>query len=142
MELTYQNAVRLPSSYCALTEEEMTYVDGGRISITVHPEALIPMLTNMAVNLTYMLAAGAFTSVVNGVVKGYRDGLSPAQTLTHFWGRQNTGGKVASVFVGALAAGYAGLQIRSLYLTAKELMEAVQNANQPQPAPEAVPQAV
>lgn len=142
MELTYQNAVRLPSSYCVLTEEEMTYVDGGKVVITFHPEAIVPMLTNMAVNMTYMLAAGAFTSVVNGVVKGYRDGLSPLQTLTHFWGRQNTGGKVASVLVGGLAAGYAGLQAYLMYTTVKQLIDAVKSAANPQPAPEAIPQAI
>ena len=47
MELTYQNAVRLPSSYCVLTEEEMTYVDGGKVVITFHPEAIVPMLTKI-----------------------------------------------------------------------------------------------
>ena len=60
-----------------------------------------------------------------------RDGLSLFQTLTHFWGRQNTGGKVASVLVGGLAAGYAGLQAYSMYTTVKQLDRCSEECSKP-----------
>ena len=46
MELTYQNQMLLPASYTVLSEEEMTYIEGGAITASDATAAVL----NFAIN--------------------------------------------------------------------------------------------
>lgn len=51
MDHTYQSTMLMPASYAVLSEEEMTYLDGGAdysfnvgdYTVTLHPEVWSPM---------------------------------------------------------------------------------------------------
>lgn len=122
MELTYQREMRLPTQYCALSEEEMIYIDGGEMSfevgnymVTFYPENILPKAANISLTFASLLGMGALSAIIAGVVKGYKDGMNISQTFDHFWGRQSTAGKVAAVGVGALAGYYAAVQVIQYY---------------------------
>lgn len=106
MELTYQCEIRLPASCCAISEEEMTYIDGGRYSfdffdytITIQEENLPRILMEFAENVAYVMGMGITGAALDGLIKGYKDGLTVGQTISHYWGRQNTFGRWATVLV-------------------------------------------
>lgn len=124
MDHTYQHELQLPKQYSALSEEELTYLDGGeysfdiwRFTVSIHPEYLGETLLTMAMNFGYVLGMGITTAAINGVIKGHNDGLSFPQTVRHFWNRQNTAGRVAALAIGIPLGGYYtityGMQIYS-----------------------------
>lgn len=130
MELTYQRTMLLPAQYTAIAEEELSYLDGGeytfsvgKYNVTFHPEVLGQYALNFCVNAAYLIGAAATSAAITGVVKGYKDGLSIGQTINHFWGRQNTAGRVASVAVGAFAGYYVYQQAIQLYELAVGLVD-------------------
>ena len=62
MELTYQNQMLLPASYTVLSEEEMTYIEGGAITASDATAAVLNFAINFAVNTIKTLGQGAFNA--------------------------------------------------------------------------------
>ena len=112
MDHTYQSTMLMPASYAVLSEEEMTYLDGGadynfnvgKYTVTFHPEVLVTYAMNVVVNGVYMLSQGSFQYFINTFKEGLSDGLSLTGVVKHNWNRMNTWSRVATV-------GMAGLQI-------------------------------
>lgn len=132
MELTYQQAIQFPEQCCLLTEYEMTYITGGEYTfqvgkylVTFDPEALGEYVINFAYNFAYLLGAAALSSAITGLVKGYKDGVGIGGTIENYWGNQNTGGRIATVVVGAMAGYYAYVQAVQIYNTVVEIVDTV-----------------
>ena len=83
MDHTYQSTMLMPASYAVLSEEEMTYLDGGadynfnvgKYTVTFHPEVLVTYAMNVVVNGVYMLSQGSFQYFINTFKEGLSDGL-------------------------------------------------------------------
>lgn len=129
MDHTSQSAMLMPASYAVLSEEEMTYLDGGAdysfnigdYTVTLHPEVLGAYAMNLVVNTFYMLGQGAFQYTVNTFKEGLMDGLTVGGVIKHNWNRMNTWSRVATVGMAGLAGYYAYAQVRSMYLSLKNL---------------------
>lgn len=102
MELTYQNQMLLPASYTVLSEEEMTYIEGGAITASDATAAVLNFAINFAVNTIKTLGQGAFNAAWNGMKEMHDDGLSITGSVKHYWGRQTPAGKAGTVVVGVL----------------------------------------
>ena len=78
MDHTYQSTMLMPASYAVLSEEEMTYLDGGadynfnvgKYTVTFHPEVLVTYAMNVVVNGVYMLSQGSFQYFINTFKEG------------------------------------------------------------------------
>ena len=129
MDHTYQSTMLMPASYAVLSEEEMTYLDGGadynfnvgKYTVTFHPEVLVTYAMNVVVNGVYMLSQGSFQYFINTFKEGLYDGLSLTGVVKHNWNRMNTWSRVATVGMAGLAGYYAYAQVRSMYLSLKNL---------------------
>lgn len=129
MDHTSQSAMLMPASYAVLSEEEMTYLDGGAdysfnigdYTVTLHPEVLGAYAMNLVVNTFYMLGQGAFQYTVNTFKEGLMDGLTVGGVIKHNWNRMNNWSRVATVGMAGLAGYYAYAQVRSMYLSLKNL---------------------
>lgn len=135
MELTYQREMQLPTHYACLSEEEMTYIEGGEYSfqvgdyiVHINPDALVNYALNIGINVVYLLGMAATSAAVTGVIKGYHDGLTLGQTVSHFWGRQTTGGRIAAVAVGAMAGFYIYSEAMDLYNSAVSVIDSINQA--------------
>ena len=51
MDHTYQRPLQLPAGYAVLSAEEMTYTEGGALSINITPEQVMAFGINVTVNL-------------------------------------------------------------------------------------------
>ena len=119
----------MPASYAVLSEEEMTYLDGGAdysfnvgdYTVTLHPEVLVTYAMNVVVNGVYMLSQGSFQYFINTFKEGLSDGLSLTGVVKHNWNRMNTWSRVATVGMAGLAGYYVYAQVRSMYLSLKNL---------------------
>ncbi len=100
MEYTSQSALHFPAAYAPISEDEMIYLDGG--------DAISPQqfTFNLVTNLIRLMGQAAFSGALNGLSNMRNDGLTTGGAIAHYWNRQNTLGKVATVvFTGF--AGYA-----------------------------------
>lgn len=80
MEMCYAGALSMPSSYAMLTEDEMTYIDGG-IAI---PNWLVGGAINLAIDCVVVGGARAAASFFAGQMKKYgarATGLMFSKTL-------------------------------------------------------------
>lgn len=114
MELTYQSPMLMPASYAVLSEEEMTYIEGG-VSLAISAPTTSQVLgfgVNVVVNFARMLGRGALTSALNGMQEMHEDGMSVYGSIRYFWDGQNTRGKVSAVAMGSLAGIYAYVYVR------------------------------
>ena len=118
MELTYQSQMLLPASYTVLSEEEMTYIEGGAITASDATAAVLNFAINFAVNTIKTLGQGAFNAAWNGMKEMHDDGLSITGSVKHYWGRQTTAGKAVTVVVGSFAAFYVYAQTMQIINTA------------------------
>lgn len=135
---TYQRPMQLPACYAVLSEEEMTYTDGGfaftvgNYEITVNTGALVQYLVANTVyasmNLLVYMGQYAFNRASNELQTGLADGLTIGGTINHYWGKMNTQSKIASVGMAALGGYYAYLQIRSMYYSLKNVYDALVNS--------------
>lgn len=133
MDHTYQSTMLMPASYAVLSEEEMTYLDGGaeysfdigKYTVTIHPEVLATYAMNVVVNGVYMLSQGSFQYIVNTFKDGLCDGLSLTGVVKHNWNRMNNWSRAATVGMSALAGYYAYAQVRSFVLSMKNLFSSV-----------------
>ena len=99
MELTYQNQMLLPASYTVLSEEEMTYIEGGAITVSNATAAVLNFAINFAVNTIKTLGQGAFNAAWNGMKEMHDDGLSITGSVNHYWGRQTPAVLPLSMFM-------------------------------------------
>ena len=118
MELTYQNQMLLPASYTVLSEEEMTYIEGGAITASDATAAVLNFAINFAVNTIKTLGQGAFNAAWNGMKEMHDDGLSITGSVKHYWGRQTPAGQAGTVVIGSFAAFYAYAQTMQIINTA------------------------
>ena len=106
MDHTYQSTMLMPASYAVLSEEEMTYLDGGAdysfnvgdYTVTLHPEVLVTYAMNVVVNGVYMLSQGSFQYFINTFKEGLSDGLSLTGVVKHNWNRMNTWSRVCLLY--------------------------------------------
>ena len=100
MEYTSQSALHFPAAYAPISEDEMIYLDGGD---SISPQQFT---FNLVTNLIRLMGQAAFSGAITGITNMSNDGLTTGGAIAHYWNRQNTVGKVATVvFTGF--AGYA-----------------------------------
>ena len=87
MDHKYQSTMLLPASYAVLSEEEMTYVDGGAFKINITPQQVGNIALNITVNALMLLGKGAFEQGLTIVQGGLDDGLTLDGIALHFWNR-------------------------------------------------------
>ena len=89
MDHTYQRPLQLPAGYSVLSAEEMTYTEGGALSINITPEQVMTFGMNVVVNLVGVMGRYAFQSAVSGMQNALNDGLSVGDAVGHYWGKLN-----------------------------------------------------
>ena len=91
MEYTSQSVLHFPAAYAPISEDEMIYLDGG--------DAISPQqfTFNLVTNLIRLMGQAAFSGALNGLSNMRNDGLTTGGAIAHYWNRQNTMGKVATV---------------------------------------------
>ena len=122
-----ENKIMMPASYNVLSCEEMTYTEGGALSINITPEQVMNFGVTVTINLLGMMGRYAFQSAVSGMQNAMNDGLSVGDAVGHYWGKLNTWSKVASIGLAGLGGYYAYCQARSIYLSVKNLVIAFKN---------------
>lgn len=75
MDHTYQRPLQLPACCSVLSAEEMTYTEGGALSINITPEQVMAFGINATVNLLGMMGRYAFQAAVSGMQNALNDGL-------------------------------------------------------------------
>ena len=128
MELTYQSQMLMPASYAVLSEEEMTYIEGG--ALTELQASALNFGINVVVNSVRMLGRGALTSAMNGLQEMHDDGMGLTTSVQYFWDGQNTRGKVSAVVMGSFAGFYAYLWARQTINTIVSIYQEVKAAYQ------------
>lgn len=139
MELTYQSAMVMPASYAILTEEEMTYTEGG--ALTEMQAAVINFGINVAVNWVKMLGQGALNSATTGLKEMHDDGMGLTTSIQYFWDGQNTRGKVSAVVMGGFAGFYAYVWARQTINTVVSIYQQVKEIYQQSKADKAAEEA-
>lgn len=124
MEYNNQRMLQLPSVYAVLSEEEMTYTEGGAFSFNISQEQVMAFTLNLAVNALYTLGQGSVEYFATTIQNGLNDGLSLPGVLSHQWGKMNTWSKVAACGLAALGGYYVYLQVYSIVQSVKELVGA------------------
>ena len=128
MDHLYQTTMLLPASYAVISEEEMTYLDGGKeillgsvfgYDITFNTDQFVIFCQSALVNALLLGGSGA------------NNGLSPAGTFYHTWDKMNGWSKLALFGMGTLAGYYAYGQVVSIIRTVKNLYNDLVN---PMPA--------
>ena len=128
MELTYQNQILMPASYAVLSEEEMTYIEGG--ALTELQASALNFGINVVVNSVRMLGRGALNSAMSGLQEMHDDGMGLTTSVRYFWDGQNTRGKVSAVVMGSFASFYAYLWARQTINTIVSIYNEVKAAYQ------------
>lgn len=127
MDHTYQRPLQLPACCSVLSAEEMTYTEGGALSINITPEQVMAFGINATVSLLGMMGRYAFQAAVSGMQNALNDGLGVGDAIGHYWGKLNTWSKVATIGMAGLGGYYAYCQARSIYLSIKNLVDAFKN---------------
>ena len=128
MDHTYQRPLQLPAGYSVLSAEEMTYTEGGALSINITREQVMTFGMNVVVNLAGVMGRYAFQSAVSGMQNALNDGLSVGDAVGHYWGKLNPWSKVISIGLAGLGGYYGYLQARSIYLSLKNIALAFKNS--------------
>ena len=128
MDHTYQRPLQLPAGYSVLSAEEMTYTEGGALSINITQEQIMTFGMNVAVNLVGVMGRYAFQSAVSGMQNALCDGLTVGDAVGHYWGKLNTWSKVASIGLAGLGCYYGYIQARNIYLSIKNLVVAFKDS--------------
>lgn len=127
MEHTYQRPLQLPAGYSVLSAEEMTYTEGGAFSINITPQQVMAFGINVTVNLLGLMGRYAFQNAISGMQNALNDGLTIGDAVGHYWGKLNTWSKVATIGMAGLGGYYAYCQVRSIYLSIKNIVTAFKN---------------
>ena len=112
MDHPNQNTMLLPASYAVISEEEMTYLDGGQSiylgsafnhDIYFNTDQFATFCQNAAINLFVLMTNYSFRYIAGRVQSGLSNGLSLSGTFYHTWDKMNTWSRIASVGVAGLA---------------------------------------
>lgn len=128
MEYNHQRMLQLPSAYAVLSDEEMTYTEGGAFSINITPEQVTTFAVNLTVNTFLLVGSLALEYFSDTVQNGYNDGLSISGIFSHQWNRMNTWSKVAACGLAAVGGYYAYIQVVGIVRSVKELVGAFKTA--------------
>lgn len=137
MDHPYQTTMQLPAAYAVISEEEMTYLEGGAEivlaqafghQLTLDTQEFASFCASLMVNAVYYAMNASFSYVTGILQSGHRNGLTLGGTVTHAWNKLETPwSKIASIGAVGLAGFYAYAQVRSVVLTLKNLYDAVVN---------------
>lgn len=134
MDHLYQTTMLLPASYAVISEEEMTYLDGGKeillgnvfgYDITFNTDQFVIFCQSALVNALLLGGSYSLSYFKNTIVSGANNGLSPAGTFYHTWDKMNGWSKLALFGIGTLAGYYAYGQISSFVNMAKDFYQQV-----------------
>ena len=140
MDHPNQNTMLLPASYAVISEEEMTYLDGGQSiylgsafnhDIYFNTDQFATFCQNAAINLFVLMTNYSFRYIAGRVQSGLSNGLSLSGTFYHTWDKMNGWSKLALFGMGTLAGYYAYGQVVSIIRTVKNLYNDLVN---PMPA--------
>ena len=123
MDHPNQNTMLLPASYAVISEEEMTYLDGGQSiylgsafnhDIYFNTDQFATFCQNAAINLFVLMTNYSFRYIAGRVQSGLSNGLSLSGTFYHTWDKMNTWSRIASVGVAGLAGVYVYSQVMNV----------------------------
>ena len=130
MDHLYQTTMLLPASYAVISEEEMTYLDGGQSiylgsafnhDIYFNTDQFATFCQNAAINLFVLMTNYSFRYIAGRVQSGLSNGLSLSGTFYHTWDKMNGWSKLALFGMGTLAGYYAYGQVVSIIRTVKNI---------------------
>mgnify|MGYP000755816833 FL=1 len=130
MDHPNQNTMLLPASYAVISEEEMTYLDGGQSiylgsafnhDIYFNTDQFATFCQNAAINLFVLMTNYSFRYIAGRVQSGLSNGLSLSGTFYHTWDKMNTWSRIASVGVAGLAGVYVYSQVMNVIRTVTSL---------------------
>ena len=130
MDHLYQTTMLLPASYAVISEEEMTYLDGGRViqlgtvfgyDISFNTDQFAIFCKSAAINAFLLATSYSFSYIKNTTLSGLNNGLSASGTFYHTWDKMNGWSKLALFGMGTLAGYYAYGQIQSIIHTVKNI---------------------
>ena len=113
MDHPNQNTMLLPASYAVISEEEMTYLDGGQSiylgsafnhDIYFNTDQFATFCQNAAINLFVLMTNYSFRYIAGRVQSGLSNGLSLSGTFYHTWDKMNGWSKLALFGMGTLWA--------------------------------------
>ena len=110
MEYTSSTSLHFPAAYAPISEDEMIYIEGG--ADVISPQQFT---YNLVTNLIRLMGQAAFTGAVTGLINMRNDGLTVGGSIKHYWNRQTSIGKAATV----LFTGFAGYAV---YIYAVQLI--------------------
>ena len=117
MDHPNQNTMLLPASYAVISEEEMTYLDGGQ-----------SIYLGSAFNHDiYFNTNYSFRYIAGRVQSGLSNGLSLSGTFYHTWDKMNTWSRIASVGVAGLAGVYVYSQVMNVIRTVTSIYDQIVN---------------
>ena len=134
MDHPYQTTMQLPAAYAVITEEEMTYLEGGSeivlgqafgYQLTLDPQQLATFCASIAVNFGYYMLSTSYNYITGLFQSGAKNGLSLLGTVYHTWGKlQTPWSKVAAL---GMAGTYAAMQAIAIYRNVKSLIDSIVN---------------
>lgn len=137
MDHPYQTAMQLPAAYAVITEEEMTYLDGGAeitlgrafgYELTLDTDQFMTFCANVVGNLGFYVLSASFGYISNIFESGAKNGLSIAGSVWHAWDKLETGwSRVAALGIVGLAGAYVGVQAVSIFRSLKNVYDEIFN---------------
>ncbi len=137
MDHPYQTSMQLPAAYAVITEEEMTYLDGGSdivlgqafgYRLVLDTDQFMTFCANVVGNFGYYLLGASFSYVTNIFESGAKNGLSIAGSVAHAWNRLETpGSRIGAIGLTGLAGVYVGVQAVSIFRSLRNLYDEVFN---------------
>lgn len=136
MDHLNQNTMLLPASYAVISEEEMTYLDGGQSiylgsafnhDIYFNTDQFATFCQNAAINLFVLMTNYSFRYIAGRVQSGLSNGLSLSGTFYHTWDKMNTWSRIASVGVAGLAGVYVYSQVMNVIRTVTSIYDQIVN---------------
>lgn len=124
MEYNHQHMLQLPSAYAVLSEEEMTYTEGGAFSFNITQEQVAAFAVNVAVNTILIVGSVSLEYFSNTIQNGYNDGLSISGIFSHQWNRMNTWSRVAACGLAVVGGYYAYTQVVGVVRNIMSIVEA------------------
>lgn len=137
MDHPYQTTMQLPAAYAVITEEEMTYLEGGSKIVlgnflgsqwTLDTDQFMTFCSSIVVNFSYYLLSASFNYVTGIIESGLNSGLSLAGSILHQWSKlQTPWSRIGAIGITGMAGLYAGVQAVSIYRTFKSLYDSIVN---------------
>lgn len=128
MEYQNQANLHLPCAYAVLSEEEMTYIEGGAFSINITQEQVATFAANLIFNTLYVLGRGTVDYVSTTIQNGRANGLSYVGIIDHQLNKMSPWSKVAATGLLCLGGYYVYTQVVGIVRNVAEIVKAIQNA--------------